>query len=138
MSRLVLFVSILLGGFAAVSSMRAEPAEPEKKPGPSFTRDVRPFLAKYCYECHQEDMAKKGIDVSSYKKLLEGTGKKMKRMVIPGSPERSPLVRSMERAGGKRMPPPDFEHQPTATELEKVRDWISAGAPDDSVKKSRQ
>lgn len=135
MSRIGRLAALGMLPAACVGVALTAPAYPEKKPVPSFTREIRPFLSKYCYECHQEGEAKKGIDVTSYKKLTEGTGKKKKRIVVPGQPDQSRLVRSLEGKGEKRMPPRKYNQKPTAEEIQRVRDWIAAGAPDDSRKK---
>ena len=39
---------------------------------PSYTKDIKPFLAKYCFECHQGAKPKAELDVSTYKTWLEG------------------------------------------------------------------
>jgi hypothetical protein len=74
--------------------------------------------------------------VESHRNLITARGKKNKRTVVPGSPERSSLLATMEGTGKKRMPPRKHESQPTAAEIRLVRDWIAAGAPDDSPEKA--
>jgi hypothetical protein len=32
---------------------------------PSYTKDVRPFLDKYCLECHQGNKSKTGVNLES-------------------------------------------------------------------------
>ena len=82
---LSLFSVVLV--FVILSKGRSELVRVEV---PSFTKHVRPFLSRYCYECHEPDNAKEGIDVTSYRKLVEGTGKKKKAVVVPGNPLLAP------------------------------------------------
>ena len=53
--------------------------------------------------------------------------------VIPGNPDASKVMRTLE-GRGKQMPPRKHALQPTKEEVRRVRDWIAAGAPDDSRK----
>jgi mono/diheme cytochrome c family protein len=127
----VIFLAGMTGSPA--SNSRAEPAAT-----PSYSKDIKPFLEKYCVECHQADKEKGSINVESHRNLITARGKKKKKTVIPGSPERSSLLLTMEGNGKKRMPPKKYENQPTAAEIKLVRDWIAAGAVDDSEKKAGQ
>ncbi len=130
--RFVALGLLIVAGWLGMSALGR--GEPEKKPPPSFVKEIRPFLSRYCYECHQPDQAKKGVDVSSYRKLIDGTGKKKSKIVVPGKPDDSSLVRTLE-GKAKLMPPRKYDPQPTAEEIKRVREWIAAGAPDDSPKK---
>src|SRR5262249_31664829 len=89
---------------------------------PSYTKDVKPFLEKYCLECHGGRETKKGIDVSSIASLM-----KSRSFVVPGMPERSRLVLTMT-GGGKQMPPRKYGKTPTKAEIDMIRAWIAAGA----------
>jgi mono/diheme cytochrome c family protein len=95
---------------------------------PSYVNEIKQFLVKYCIECHNPRKAKARYDVETYAALLQG-GKKGP-MVVPGQPERSRLIVTME-GKGKPMPPRKSP-QPGAEEIAKVRAWIKAGAKDDS------
>lgn len=95
----------------------------------SYTKDVQPFLTKYCLDCHKHTKAKAGYDVESYG-LLMRVGKKG-AMVVPGKPEASRLTLTMEKKG-KPMPPRKSP-QPTADEIARITAWIAAGAQDDSA-----
>ena len=134
MRALVSLGLIVLVGIVVTGTGRAEL---EKKEAPSFTKEVRPFLAKYCYECHGDRETKAGIDVTSYRKLTQASGKKKKIAVVPGNPDRSRLLMTME-GKAKAMPPKKYDPKPTADEIKKIREWIAAGAPDDSAKKASE
>jgi cytochrome c len=127
-------VVVLIGaGMGVHSPSRGEPVK-----GPSYSKDIKPFLEKYCVECHQAAQEKGSINVESHRNLIAARGKKNKRAVVPGTPERSPLLLTMEGKARKKMPPRKYESQPTAAEIKLVRDWIAAGAVDDTEKKAGQ
>ena len=39
---------------------------------PSYAKDIKPFLAKYCFECHNGPKAKAELDLSTYQGFLKG------------------------------------------------------------------
>jgi mono/diheme cytochrome c family protein len=101
----------------------------------SYVKDVRPLMTKYCVECHGDQKVKAGYDLDSYKAIMLG-GKKGPA-VVPGKPDRSLLVRTME-GSAKLMPPKKYEKQPTDAEIAVVRAWVAAGARDDTAAQPRQ
>jgi mono/diheme cytochrome c family protein len=94
----------------------------------SYAKDVKPFLAKYCVECHKADKAHGGVALDSYAVMRQGNDP----VVIPGQPDKSDLVRVLATSSRKRMPPRDATKRPTAEEIALVRAWVAAGARDDS------
>jgi len=96
---------------------------------PSFARHIRPFLNRYCSECHSGDDADGGFRVDSFKALL--TGGDHGPALVAGKPESSRLVRMVE---GKTRPsmPPKRSRQPAPEEIGLLQAWIAAGATDDS------
>ncbi len=97
---------------------------------PSYARDVRPFLARYCLECHNAGQKKGGLDLESYKSLMQGG--RNGPVVAPGTPDDSRLVVLAE---GKEKPfmPPAKARQPKKEEAAILRAWVAAGAKDDSA-----
>lgn len=95
---------------------------------PSFTKDVQPFLKRYCVECHGERRPKAGVRYDSYQAMME---KSRKRSVVAGKPDESKLVMTMT-GQGKMMPPRKFQLRPTAAEIDMIKAWIKTGARDDS------
>jgi mono/diheme cytochrome c family protein len=91
---------------------------------PSFSSDVQPIFETKCVFCHG-DLG--GWDSSSYEAVMT-TGDNAP-VVIPGNPENSLLVHKLEgtQAEGEIMPPAG--KLPEA-DIQKIIDWISAGAPD--------
>jgi nitrate/TMAO reductase-like tetraheme cytochrome c subunit len=79
------------------------------------------MFAGRCVFCHAGPEAKAGLDLNSYEALLAGgTGG---AAVVPGEPEASLLVR-------RQSGPVDHFGQFLDEELEAVRAWIEAGAPE--------
>lgn len=113
---------LVLAGLGSSQALAAAPA-------PSYTKDIKPFLSNYCLECHQGNKAKAGVTLDTYQALMKGD-RRGRSLVIPGKPDNSRLLHTME---GKAKPmPPKKSQQPTAQEIAKVRAWIAAGAKDDS------
>src|SRR4051794_17965025 len=86
---------------------------------PSYTKDVKPFLKTYCFECHGGREVKKGINVESVASMMKAKG----NFLVPGKPEKSALYASMARGGGKQMPPRKYRKQPTRDEIAMIKDW---------------
>jgi hypothetical protein len=120
--RVVLVAALVL---AASETVRAADT-----PTASYTKDVKPFLTRYCMECHSGAKPKQGYSVESFEALLK-SGRKG-ALVVAEKPDESLLIRTL--AGkGKVMPPKKFALQPKAAEIAKVRAWIKEGAKNDSA-----
>ena len=93
-------------------------------------RDVMvPILHVRCVVCHGRQMQEGGLDVRTRASLLKGG--KSGPAIIPGKPDESLLVK---RIVAEEMPPLEFQQayavRPvTSVELEKLGQWITAGAP---------
>ncbi len=97
---------------------------------PSYARQVRPFLAKYCLECHNAKDAKGGLSLETHKALREGGDGG--EVVEPGQPDKSRLVLLVEGKDQPLMPPKKVQRRPTKSEIALLRTWVAAGAKDDS------
>jgi WD40 repeat protein len=97
---------------------------------PSFSKDVKPFLARYCLECHSADKMKGGLSVESFASLMLGSDSGP--VLAPGKPNESRLLLQVE---GKMKPamPPKKARQPRRDEIAALRAWIDAGAREDSA-----
>src|SRR5262245_55793837 len=128
-----LAVALAVGGF--VSSLWLAPtawADEEKKPAPVYSKDVAPFVQKYCVECHSGNRAKAGVKLDGgYDSLLKAS-RKGKSLVAAGKPDDSALLLCLSGSGFKTMPPRKQEAQPTKEEIARLKDWIAAGAKNDS------
>src|SRR5579885_1910321 len=96
---------------------------------PSYARQVRPFLARYCLECHSGKEAKNDLDLETFKGLMRGG--QNGPVVVPGEPDRSRLVLLAEGKDRPKMPPKKAR-QPKPAEVGVLRAWVAAGAKDDS------
>ena len=100
---------------------------------PSFYKEVRPILAKYCVHCHNGDEPKGGLDLTSYEELTLGGNSG--DVIVPGKPDESLLVQLVLKRRKPHMPPKG-EPQPRPEEIELIRRWIAAGARDDTEQAS--
>src|SRR5213083_2095209 len=100
------------------------------EPPPSFAKQIKPFLAKYCMECHNHDDAESEFVVETFDLLSKGGTRGV--TLVPGRPDESRLVLVLE---GKSKPsmPPKAANKPTAQEIAMIRAWVAAGAKDDST-----
>jgi hypothetical protein len=124
---LLLFPAVLLG-----LSAPAQGAGP-RAPGvpPSFCRDVQPFLARFCLECHNGKDPEGGLNLETFKGLTDGGIHGP--VLIPGKPDFSKLVRMVEGTRRPRMPPKRAKQHPSRAEFAVLRAWVAAGARDDSA-----
>ncbi len=118
----LLFAGILIGSAAAEPPASSRPID--------FSREVRPILANYCFQCHgPDDKARKGglrLDEheSAVKELDSGN-----RAVVPGKPGESELVARLTTTDEKEvMPPRKFGKTPTAKEIDVLKKWIEQDA----------
>src|SRR5262245_21271682 len=97
---------------------------------PSYVKQVKPFLARYCVECHNADTARGRVNLESYQALMRG--RKGRPTVVPGRPDESRLVLTTEHKVRPPMPPKKAK-QPGAADKAMLRAWVAAGARDDSA-----
>jgi hypothetical protein len=96
-------------------------------------QDILPILRLRCTVCHGTRVQEAGLDLRTRQSLLRGGTSGP--AIVPGDPDASLLV---QRVHASEMPPLEklaaFSIKPmTASELEKVRGWIAAGAPEESI-----
>src|SRR5262245_61279781 len=70
---------------------------------PSFAREVKPFLARYCVECHNADKLRGGLNMESFKTLEQGG--ENGPVFMPGKPDESRIVLQVEGKSKPKMPP---------------------------------
>ncbi len=104
------------------------PAIAQQPPG--YVKQVKPFLAKFCVECHNPDKMRGDLDLSTVKALIAGG--KSGAAFVPGKPDESYLVTLTEGKDTPKMPPKTSRAQPTAAEVALLRGWVAAGAKDDT------
>jgi WD40 repeat protein/mono/diheme cytochrome c family protein len=100
---------------ALLAAVAAHAAEP------SFSRDIRPILQRACQGCHQPNLKTSDLDLTTYSGLAAG-GKRG-----PGLKLLLPYVT------GEMKPQMPIGQPPLAPEqIAVLRDWIAAGARDDT------
>ncbi len=105
------------------------PIDPAASKSVSFSRDVMPVLRDTCWECHGSKDPESEFQAITVSTLLKG-GEKNGPAVIPGQPDDSPIVKYIR--GIKHPQMPKSEPVITADQLHVIRQWIAAGAADDS------
>ena len=94
-----------------------------------FNRDIRPILSNRCFTCHGPDEEQLQADLrldtlAGATRVLDGHA-----AVVPGSPEKSELLRRViSKDNDERMPPVDGGDPLTAEEIDLLRRWIKEGA----------
>jgi tricorn protease-like protein len=95
----------------------------------SFSRDIKPVLARQCAACHQEQSKQSDLLVTSYQGLQKG-GRKGAAWVA-GKPDDSVLIRYLTGRTEPRMP---LGGKPLSDEqIALFRRWVEEGARDDSA-----
>lgn len=100
---------------------------------PSYSRDVRPVLQRSCQGCHQPNVKMSDLDMTTLAGLAAGG--KRGASFQPGAPAESLLVKYVTGEMKPQMPMGQPPLPPEQIAL--LRDWIAAGAKDDSPATSR-
>lgn len=95
---------------------------------PSYYRDVRPIVQKNCTACHQPAVKSSGLDLTTYETFR--TGGKRGPAFTPGAPETSLAMKYL--TGEAKPSMPLNAAMLPALEVNTIRDWIKAGAHDDT------
>ncbi len=122
-----------LHGLSFVGDQFFPPEDPQAPtpavvPQSPLAAEVKAIFIHHCYECHQlKDVkeAKGGIIILDHD-LLTIT----RKVVVPGSPDKSELYQLLVAADDDPLLMPPFERErPTPEEIATVRRWIEDGAP---------
>jgi hypothetical protein len=115
----------LLCGVLSINVLAAEPAAGRIQ----FNRDIRPVLAATCFPCHGPDAALRKADLRLDDEASVKAERDGYRIVMPGKPGDSELVRRIvSRDDTERMPPPNSDRQLTPAEIDLLRRWVEQGA----------
>src|SRR5262245_16395092 len=89
-----------------------------------FESKVRPILVEQCLSCHGEKKQSSGLRLDSKAGVMKGTDDGP--VVVPGEPDKSPLVKAVRHAGEIKMPP----KKPLPPEaVEAIATWVKLGVP---------
>ena len=125
------FVAVLVAAF--VTSVLH--AQTDQKPTDAaagvrfFESNVRPVFVKHCYECHskQSGTAEGGLRLDARQAIR--TGGDRGPAVVPGSPEKSPLMIAVTHSDPDLKMPPQKSRLADSV-IADLRKWIEMGAPD--------
>lgn len=95
----------------------------------SYVRDVKPIFDEVCVECHKPGDLDSEYDMTTVE-LIIGGGEKYDVSVIPGKPDESTLIKYVRGSLQPQMP--EDEMPLLKAEVHILRQWIYAGAKDDS------
>ncbi|MGK0218741.1 MAG: hypothetical protein ACI9HE_002236 [Planctomycetota bacterium] len=117
---------LLLSSAMGIARQEQDPAQEV-----SFARDVLPIMRAQCQACHQPAKAEGGIILMNHAQLLVSIDEMP--LVVPGKPEES-LLLDLIIADGDTPPEMPVDRPPlTEQQVELIKRWIAAGAPDDSI-----
>lgn len=93
---------------------------------PTYTKDIEPLLRKYCVGCHSDVEPEAELSLHTFQSLLGNASEG--RLLTPGDPAASQLTAVMLGSTEPKMPPED-EPQPSQDEINRIVEWVKAGAP---------
>jgi len=96
-------------------------ASPDGESSLGFARDIKGILSKFCFECHGVENREAELDLRTVESILAGG--ESGAAIVPGKPDESILF---EMIHDEQMPPEG--KMPGADDIERVRQWIVAGA----------
>jgi len=105
-----------------VPAARADGPTGDTKPN-ELALAARAVLATYCYRCHGENGANEG----GFSAATDRDRLVAKKRIVPGDPNKSLVIRRVTEG---EMPPPEEKARPTDAEIETLKKWVKAGAPD--------
>jgi hypothetical protein len=95
-----------------------------------FEQKVRPVLVEHCYSCHSAEAKKlKGNLYLDSKAGWEKGGDSGDPIIVPGKPEASLLIRSVQHLEADMEMPPKKPQLPESVIADLVT-WVKMGAPD--------
>ena len=96
----------------------------------SFNQTIQPILSENCYACHGPDPGarKAGLRLDRGE-FAFAPHEKFGPAILPGNPDKSPLVRRIESSNPKeRMPPPEAHRTLKPEQIALLRQWVKEGA----------
>ncbi len=97
----------------------------------SYSKDVKPILSQYCYECHlpgKPGVEASGFDMSSYQSLMKGG--KFGPLIKPGDAFTSALNMLLEGRASATIRMPHHKDKLPDRDAELLKIWVNEGAKD--------
>ncbi|MCS6776442.1 MAG: PSD1 and planctomycete cytochrome C domain-containing protein [Chloroherpetonaceae bacterium] len=113
---------------AALVAAEEKKTAPVAAPTPAqiefFETRVRPVLFQNCFSCHGAKQQMGSLRLDTMAHILKGNS--AGPAVVPGDPDRSPLIQVIRYDGKVKMPPAG---KLKAEEIEALTEWVRMGAP---------
>ena len=94
-----------------------------------FQSEVRPLLADKCFQCHGPDPATRTVDLRLDRKEGLFAQRPNGTPVVPGDADSSMVYQRITHSNAALRMPPEYSHKSLETgDIEKIREWIEAGA----------
>src|SRR5688572_17082313 len=113
----------------ATSTLAAELAK--DAPKVTYQDHVLPILRNACLNCHNPDKKKGDLNLASHQGAMTGSGGG--KIIEPGDPEGSKLIKIITWAEEPNMPPKGDKLP--EKDVAVIKAWIAAGAPETSSSK---
>lgn len=126
MNKLAMTFWFAVCAFLVPTAVLAQAArEKKEQPAPAvLAAQVKEIFRAHCLECHGGKKKLSGLSILDRSILVD-----KKKAVVPGKPEDSDLIALIAATDESRMPQPPNPPLP-ADQIELVRKWVAAGAPD--------
>ena len=95
-----------------------------------FNREVRPILSEHCYTCHGPDAQKRKAELRfDRKESALGKAESGESPIVPGSLEKSEMIRRITSTDRDEiMPPPKAHKALKPAQVETLKRWVQQGA----------
>jgi hypothetical protein len=120
----------VLGLLALASCLLSAGCGREPSAKLSFNESIQPILSENCYGCHgpSSSSRKAGLRLDRAENAY-APHEKFGPAIIPGKPDKSPLVHRIEAASAdERMPPPEAHKTLKPEQIALLRRWVQEGA----------
>jgi hypothetical protein len=103
--RVLLWTPVLLLGLAPALAAQGTPSSAEEtaRRHDFFEKKIRPVLAENCVQCHGAKKQSAGLRLDGRDAMMKGGDDGP--VVVPGQPDKSPLLRALRHEGEIKMPP---------------------------------
>src|SRR3954468_22733658 len=103
-SWVLMTLAIAAAGLLSTTAAGAEPI--------SYNRDIRPIFSDICFKCHGPDANhRKGNLRLDVPEAAYGKGKSGAIAIVPGSPDKSEIVKRISTRDDDDLMPPSGEHK---------------------------
>lgn len=116
--------SWIAAGAPKFVSTESDTATPAAETPTQLAASVKEIFRSHCLSCHDENRATAGIKILSRDKLVK------RHKIIPGDSDHSRVFQLISADNAARRMPPEGKRPLSYAQIEQVRKWIAAGAPE--------